>query len=132
MNKTPTININIYVSDNEVGLHLKDNYSPEDEEELATAMLFLCSYPIFILMEVNICNLKVGFDNIGESYETVTGNKFSILYGIIQFEPLKNYHRQDGKLIGTRAKCLEIKITLKHLFFSQYLARVSLLVSFKK
>lgn len=89
MNKTPTININIYVSDNEVGLHLKDNYSPEDEEELATAMLFLCSYPIFILMEVNICNLKVGFDNIGESYETVTGNKFSILYGIIQFEPLK-------------------------------------------
>lgn len=88
VNKIPTTNINIYVSDNEVGLHLKDNDSPEDEEELATAVLFLCSHPIFILMEVNVCNLKVGFDNIGESYETVTRSKFSILYGIIQFEPL--------------------------------------------
>lgn len=132
VNKIPAISINICVSDNDVGLHLKGNYSPEDEEELATAMLFLCSYPILILMEVNVCNLKVGFDNIGENYETVTGNKFSILHGIIQFEPLKNHHRKDMKLIGTRAKCLQIKISLKHLFFSQYLARVSLLVSLKK
>lgn len=89
MNKIPAININIYVSDNKVGLHLKDNYSPEDEEDLATAVWFLCSYPVFILMEVNICNLKVGFDNIGESYATVTGNKFSIYMVLSNLSLLK-------------------------------------------